>query len=133
MPLPRKSLVMLAASLFVGVATPSYANPWEVDNIWWKIIRNYKNSNQTVCIVASYNSQPVTATFRVTGQCPYLPVGGGPCTPMPSTYNVTVNLKFGVINDRMTGWSDDQPPNPSCQLIWDNAPKYRRGMPKGKR
>jgi hypothetical protein len=35
----------------------SYGSGWEVNNIWWDVIPNFRGSGQTVCLAEQFNNE----------------------------------------------------------------------------
>jgi hypothetical protein len=85
----------------------SYASGWEVNNIWWNIIPNFRGSGQTVCLAEQFNNEPVVAaTFDV------YPAHGRPGRRKAVTQrDMEPRRQY-----RIFGWADGTKPEPGCVL-----------------
>jgi hypothetical protein len=99
--------ILIVGLLVIGSVGSVYANGWEVNNIWWNIIANHKNSGQTVCLAEQFNNEPFTAvTFDV------YPVPGRPGRHGTKTQsNMQPHVQY-----RIFSWLDGAKPEPKCVL-----------------
>jgi len=107
--------ILTVGLLVAGSVGSSYANGWEVNNIWWNIIINYNNSGQTICLAEQFNNETFTAvTFDV------YPVPGHPGRHGTATQR---NMQ-PYVQYRIFGWLDGAKPEPKCVLrSWTKGAK----------
>jgi hypothetical protein len=99
---------ILAVGLLVGESVgSSYANGWEINNIWWNVIVNYNSSGQTICLAEQFNSEPFTATTFAVYPVSDHSGGYGSATQR----NMRPNVQY-----RIFSWPDGAKPEPKCVL-----------------
>ena len=112
--LQRLALSVLVACFTIGLDIErSFADGWEVNNIWWNIIINWRNRHQTVCIAEQYNQYPLTAKFDIYPGYPFArhrhrgdPPGHGTATQFMQPF----------VGYRIFAWLDGTKPDPQCIL-----------------
>ena len=110
----KKFIGILFAVAFVVSATDSRADGWEVNNIWWNLILNYKNSGQDVCVAEQYNNQTLSVTFDI-----YPATGVFVPIPKPYRHQRITQVMKPYTFYRPFGWSDpaETPVPPQCTLV----------------
>lgn len=118
-------LFLFAAILLIASPSQSRADGWEVNNIWWNVIINWRNSGQTICIAEQFNNQTFTeVTFDVYP---------APNTRPPRHGTATQRNMQPYTIYRIFGWLDGTKPDPQCVLTgWRplGAKKWTRVSPK---
>ena len=94
--------------LIVTSVGTSYGSGWEVNNIWWDVIPNFRGSGQTICLAEQFNNEPfAAATFDV------YPVHGRPGRRGTATQrDMKPRRQY-----RIFGWLDGTKPEPRCILM----------------
>jgi len=104
-----RGIILSASIILIAYSQPGLADGWEVDNIWWNLIINFKNTGMTRCIAENYNMKTVTAVFDV------YPEGNNANRPVHA--QTPVVLPYHQQNLRVAGWPDNTKPAPQCKLI----------------
>ena len=98
-------ILAAAAMLVLGSFNQGNAAGWEVNNIWWNLIPNWRNSGQTVCIAQQHN----LFTFSAVAFDIYPGPGGGRATATQRDMR-----PFDVY--RIYAWRDGTKPNAYCMV-----------------
>jgi hypothetical protein len=92
-----------------------------VNNIWWDLVINWRNSGQTVCIAEQHNPYTVTAYFDV------YPVYDNPIGSRPPRHETIKAIMKSYKFNRIYGWLDSDRPNPQCVLkSWSTTSRRLR-------
>ena len=85
----------------------SFGSGWEVNNIWWDVIPNFRGSGQSVCLAEQFNNERFAAvTFNVH------PVHGRSGRHGTATQrDMEPNRQY-----RIFGWPAGTKPDPKCVL-----------------
>ena len=97
---------LTAGFLIATSVGASYGSGWEVNNIWWDVLPNFRGSGQTICLAEQFNNEPfVAVTFDV------YPVRGRHGHGTATQRDMEPRRQY-----RIFGWPDGTKPEPKCVL-----------------